>query len=252
MHKTEGDNNSNNLFVDGPPGTRVTDDWLNAIQNEIRNAIEDAGLVLKTASTETGNQLSAAIVLLATTQAAAVISDTVYGASWNGVTTIAPSKNALYDKIETLSLPLIVQEINTQSGAVAAGSNSIPEDDTIPQITEGNEYMTRTITPTSATNKLKIEVVFFGSVTSANQFAAALFQNGVANALACGWSVDDGNEGSSIVFTHTMVAGTTSEITFSVRAGYVTGTTTTFNGWSSARKYGGVVASSITVKEIRV
>jgi len=32
-----------------------------------------------------------------------IISDTAYGASWNGVTTIAPSKNAVYDKIETLS-----------------------------------------------------------------------------------------------------------------------------------------------------
>lgn len=31
-----------------------------------------------------------------------VVSDTAYGSSWNGVTTIAPSKNAVYDKIETM------------------------------------------------------------------------------------------------------------------------------------------------------
>ena len=31
------------------------------------------------------------------------VSDTVYGAGWNGDTTTAPSKNAVYDKIETLS-----------------------------------------------------------------------------------------------------------------------------------------------------
>src|SRR3990167_2880310 len=30
-------------------------------------------------------------------------SDTVYGASWDAVTTIAPSKNAVYDKIEAIS-----------------------------------------------------------------------------------------------------------------------------------------------------
>ena len=30
------------------------------------------------------------------------VNDTAYGSSWNGVTTIAPSKNAVYDKIETL------------------------------------------------------------------------------------------------------------------------------------------------------
>lgn len=35
--------------------------------------------------------------------AAASISDTAYGASWNGVTDVAPSKNAVYDKIETIA-----------------------------------------------------------------------------------------------------------------------------------------------------
>lgn len=34
--------------------------------------------------------------------AAGTVSDAAYGAGWNGVTTIAPSKNAVYDKIETL------------------------------------------------------------------------------------------------------------------------------------------------------
>lgn len=32
----------------------------------------------------------------------AKVSDTVYGAGWNGDTTVAPSKNAVYDKIELL------------------------------------------------------------------------------------------------------------------------------------------------------
>jgi hypothetical protein len=31
------------------------------------------------------------------------VSDDVYGVSWNGVTAVAPSKNAVYDKIESLS-----------------------------------------------------------------------------------------------------------------------------------------------------
>lgn len=36
-----------------------------------------------------------------------MISDTVYGSSWNGVTDIAPSKNAVYDKIESIGASLI-------------------------------------------------------------------------------------------------------------------------------------------------
>lgn len=38
----------------------------------------------------------------ATAALAAAISDTAYGSGWNAVTTIAPSKNAVYDIISTL------------------------------------------------------------------------------------------------------------------------------------------------------
>ena len=64
MHKTEGTNHALNLFANGPPGTRVEQNWLNAVQNEIRNVVEGASLTLKTAATETGDQLLAAINLL--------------------------------------------------------------------------------------------------------------------------------------------------------------------------------------------
>ena len=53
----------------------------------------------------------------------------------------------------------VVQVVNTQTGAVATGTTIMPGDDTIPQITEGNEYLTRTITPTDAANTLLITVV---------------------------------------------------------------------------------------------
>jgi hypothetical protein len=36
------------------------------------------------------------------------ISDTAYGVGWNGVTTIAPSQNAVYDEIESLNTPVTV------------------------------------------------------------------------------------------------------------------------------------------------
>lgn len=61
MHKTEGTYHDSNTFTDGPPGTRVEKNWLNAVQKELVTVIEGAGLTLKTASTETGVQLLAAI-----------------------------------------------------------------------------------------------------------------------------------------------------------------------------------------------
>ena len=51
-------------------------------------------------------------------ETAALVSDTAYDAtSWNGVTTIAPSKNAVRDKVETL---LVQNGVNFGPGAVAS------------------------------------------------------------------------------------------------------------------------------------
>ncbi len=61
MHRTEGANNIGNLFVDSLPGTRVEENWLNATQEEICGFIEGAGLILKTAATETRDQLNTAL-----------------------------------------------------------------------------------------------------------------------------------------------------------------------------------------------
>jgi hypothetical protein len=147
----------------------------------------------------------------------------------------------------------LVQVVNVLTGALATGGTGIPLDDTIPQNTEGDEYMTLAITPTSATNKLKIEVVAFLTVNALVWIIAALFQDTTASAIAAFMALSDSSGGSaSCSFTHYMTAGTTSATTFKVRAGRATyaGTVTTFNGSAAARYMGGVMASSITISEI--
>ena len=61
MHRTEGANNAANLFNEGPPGTTVTDDWLNSVQEEISGVIEGSGATLLTAATDTRGQLLTAL-----------------------------------------------------------------------------------------------------------------------------------------------------------------------------------------------
>ncbi len=150
----------------------------------------------------------------------------------------------------------IVQRVNVMSGAVDTGTTTMPFDDTIPQITEGDEYMTLAITPKKATNKLKIEVVchLAQSNDSDTVLMAALFQDTTADALAAGFDGRESvaNKASCVTFTHYMTAGTTSEITFRVRGGSHSAGTITFNGQSGSRIFGGVMASSITITEIRV
>jgi len=147
-----------------------------------------------------------------------------------------------------------IQVVNTQTGAVATGTTTIPNDDTIPQITEGDEYMTRAITPTNASNQLRIDVVAHIAESTANSTTCvALFQDSTAGALGCGFEFDNATSAAlNIKTTHFMTAGTTSATTFRVRAGSNQAGTITFNGFSGARKYGGVISSSITITEIQV
>lgn len=147
----------------------------------------------------------------------------------------------------------VVQTVRTVTGAVATGTTLIPVDDTIPQITEGDQYMTCAITPTSASNLLRVDVVFngTGSTTSGN-VTVALFQDSTANALAAVTQVFTGaGFQQNVHLTYFMTAGTTSATTFRVRAGLAVAGTLTFNGAAGARLFGGVCASSITVTEIK-
>lgn len=65
MHRIEGANNEAFRFTEGPPATTLTANWANAVQEEIANVIEGAGLVLRSASNETYTQLFDAIRRLA-------------------------------------------------------------------------------------------------------------------------------------------------------------------------------------------
>ena len=148
----------------------------------------------------------------------------------------------------------VVQVVNVIDGAVNTGTTLLPIDDTIPQNTEGVEFMTLAITPKATTNKLKIEVVIGFAHSSTNStLVSALFQDSTADALAAmPVSRNAGaNETVNLVYTHYMAAGTTSETTFKVRAGSSAAGTTTFNGAAASRRFGGVMASSITITEIK-
>lgn len=145
-----------------------------------------------------------------------------------------------------------VQVVNSQVTALATGTTIIPRDDTIPQITEGDQYLSLAITPTSASNTLIIDVVIALSNSANTEIIAALFQDSTANALKAACSYNGALDATrTISFRHIMTAGTTSATTFRVRAGGANAGTTTLNGIAGARLFGGVAASSITITEIR-
>lgn len=146
----------------------------------------------------------------------------------------------------------VVQIVHYQTGAAASGATAIPQDNTIPQITEGFQFLSQAFTPVSAANTLLIEVCITLTANAANTACIALFQNGVSNALACvAQGIASTNALNPVMFRHKMTAGTTSAITFSVRAGTSDGVTLYLNGLVAGQLYGGVFASSMTITEIK-
>lgn len=145
----------------------------------------------------------------------------------------------------------VIQIVGNQTGAVATGSTAMPWDDTIPQNTEGDQYLTQSITPKSATSKLKIDIMLNVGIATNNQVVLGLFQDSNVGAIASSSLYVPTSTGSSIIsLTHFMTSGTTSSTTFNVRAGISGGGTLTLNGLSGARKLGGVCVSSIIITEI--
>lgn len=191
------------------------------------------------------------------TQTATDGSTVAFGAGgtvlYNGGAMGTPSSLTLTNASGLVQSGITRQVVNTQTGAVATGTTTIPVDDTIPQITEGTEFMTLAITPTSATNKLKVDVTFSGGTSVGGLTpVVALFQDSTANALAATWTTLVAGAGTAFTLTlsHYMTAGTTSSTTFRVRAGGSSASTLTFNGSGGSRFFGGVMASSITITEI--
>ncbi len=147
---------------------------------------------------------------------------------------------------------VLVQRKGNQTGFATGTDVAIPYDDSIPQSNEGYPFLSQEITPTSASNILYIDVTILGSPSAGDYIIMALFQNGVANALAAtAFYIDTGTAIGILHLRHKMVAGTTSPITFTARAGRTGGSSFMINGRTSdGRKFGGVACSSITVDEV--
>jgi len=150
----------------------------------------------------------------------------------------------------------IIQHCWNIDGELASGTTQIPIDDTIPQITEGDQYMTQAITPTSAINLLHInhDGNYANNQTNV-QIVVALFQDSTANARAATIVSKESlaNSPTSGGLRYVMLSGTVSTTTFRIRAGFAAAGTTRFNSQGGAnRLFGSVAASVLGVQEVMV
>jgi hypothetical protein len=155
-------------------------------------------------------------------------------------------------KAKVTALGKLMQMVSTEYTTMSTGTTLIPGDDTIPQNTEGDEYFTCSITPMFSTSKLRIDVNVYGSHSaSGGALTVALFKDTDVNAIGVGRVLASANYMRNVSFTRVIDASTTSTITFKIRAGSGTAGTTTINGNSGTRYFGGILVSSIVITEIR-
>lgn len=197
--------------------------------------------------TATGSAVNELTLANAATGNAPVLSAT--GGDTNIDMTLTP-KGTGYVNLNYTGAP--VQTVSVNYSAVATGTTVIPEDDTIPQNTEGTEFMTLSITPKSATNILVVESITYLSCSVTSSLVAALFKDSGADALAVGQNFMSTATGRvTIPVRHAVVAGSTSAQTFKIRGGSTSAGTTTFNGSAGNRQYGATTKSSITITEYK-
>lgn len=129
----------------------------------------------------------------------------------------------------------------------------IPYDDTIPQVTEGTQILSATITPRTTTNRVRARVVIAGAQSGTGNvyMGVALFRNGAADAIAAKAThlVNNlqGSHEAVLEFEH--VPASTSLQTYTVRVGLNSGTLR-LNGTSTGRIYGGVQICTLILEEI--
>jgi len=186
---------------------------------------------------------------------------TVLGyATWESGLTTAGTWDALPTRAQPFSAdtPLPgreVQSVYESTGEVATGTTLFPVDDTIPQNTEGNEYLDVSITPSSAANVLEVTAFVAENASSGtnSQTAMGVFQDAIANAVSfavSGRNAVANSQDCNSALIHKQKAGVSVASTFNMRAGIFSAATYTFNGGAGVRDFGGALSSFIGVKEL--
>lgn len=144
----------------------------------------------------------------------------------------------------------ILQVVTNYSTSTDSTSTAIPIDDTIPQNTEGKEFITATITPLSASNSVLVTVRMNIGATAYGSIA--VFRDSVANALdATTIRMSTTSEVETVHLSFLDSPATTSAVTYRVRFGPNTGTAYVNQNAIPGRYFGGVSKSGIILQEIR-
>lgn len=130
----------------------------------------------------------------------------------------------------------------------------IPTDDTIPQIAEGTQILSVSITPRKTTNRIRLRFQCETSLSAVPSAAiCALFANGAPDAIAAS-IVSHGTIGFALplVMEVEITPAAATAQTYTVRVGPGSAANLRLNGSSATRLFGGVSRATLVAEEIPV
>ncbi|MEI6035713.1 MAG: hypothetical protein WCS65_15720 [Verrucomicrobiae bacterium] len=147
----------------------------------------------------------------------------------------------------------VIQTVYAEYATNSDITTAIPYDDTIPQISEGTQILSSSITPSSASNTILINVFIPAySVVGGDKGAISAFFGSGVNAIAsAAMTVPGGStypENRTLTKVHS--PSSTNSLTYSIRIGPNSGTMR-LNGNTSGRLFGGSSACTLMLQEIK-
>jgi hypothetical protein len=147
----------------------------------------------------------------------------------------------------------VVQRASNFYTAYVSTTSVIPWDNTVPQSTEGTEYLSATIIPKSATNRLRVRAIVNGTPPGGGgtTVVAALFKDAETSARAAGACYNIANAPIQFPLEYEFIPGSVAPLTMRVRIGPGGASTIYINGAASGRIFGGVQNISLVIEEIK-
>lgn len=203
---------------------------------------------------------------LRTTNTAGILYSTIVSASYgapNTTVVVVNDSTALDSGLSAVSYGVISSADTSQvppNRAYAEYTTNadiisvIPIDDSIPQIGEGIEILTISITPKKLTNKIRLRFQGQSSLSVAPVAAVcALFANGGANAIAANVvSHTTINFALPLAMEIEITPSALTAQTYTVRVGTSSAATLRMNGTTTGRIFGGVSRATLIAEEIPV
>ena len=148
----------------------------------------------------------------------------------------------------------VVQRVHEQVNSTGTGTSLIPVDNTIPQVTEGTQFIDASITPTRASSVLNVSALINVSASAAGRWiTCALFKDGAADAIAyASQYLDTSTELRQILINFDLDAGTVASQTYTVRVGPHAAATVYRNTGGAVYPAGSPIYCTLTLTEYAV